>query len=99
QDLGAFFYRFTSTERKKLGLCVDTCHVFASGVDPLTYLKHWETYVKDIPIRLIHFNDSATVQGSHKDRHATPGTGYIGMAKLDAIAKWCYDRNIPMVRE
>lgn len=39
QDLGNFFYRFNPEERKKLGVCVDTCHVFAAGYDPLAYLN------------------------------------------------------------
>lgn len=98
EELGNFFFRFTEDERKKLGLCVDSCHVFAANYDPLAYLQHWEKYCQT-PIRLVHFNDSATQCGSHVDRHAAPGTGHIGMAKMEAIAKWCYERNIPMVRE
>ena len=98
EELGSFFFRFSTEERKKLGLCMDTCHSHAAGYDPLTYLQHWEQYCHT-PIRLIHFNDSATPQGSHVDRHAAPGAGYIGMEKMQAIAQWAYERNIPMVRE
>lgn len=98
EELGNFFYRFTVEERKKLGLCLDSCHVFAAGYDPLSYLQHWEKYCP-IPIKLVHFNDSQHECCCKKDRHAAPGHGHIGMEKMQAIAHWCHERNIPMVRE
>lgn len=98
EDLGNFFLRFTSQERTKLGVCVDTCHVFSAGYDPLLYLQHWEKYCQT-PIKLVHFNDSARECGSCVDRHATPGQGHIGLDKMMAIARWCAARNIPMVCE
>lgn len=98
QNLGTFFYRFTEEERNKLAICVDTCHVFASGVDPLVYLDHWETHCK-IKIGLIHFNDSKSPMGSHVDRHAPVGMGYIGSAKMMAVGEWCQLRKIPLVVE
>ena len=98
EDLGNFFFRFSNDERQKLGLCVDTCHVFAAGYNPIEYLNHWEKYCHT-PIKLIHFNDSARECGSHVDRHATPGSGYIGIDILNSVAEWAYQRNIPMVLE
>lgn len=98
EELGMFFFRFNEEERRKLGVCIDTCHVFSAAYDPLLYLQHWEKYCK-IPIKLVHYNDSSTQCGSHVDRHAPAGTGYIGMEKMQAIAEWCCERSIPMVRE
>lgn len=98
QDLGNFFYRFTEEERKKLGLCADSCHIFAANYDPLQYMQHWEQHCP-VPIKLVHFNDSAAECGSCKDRHAPPGHGHIGMKRMNEIAQWCHERNIPMVRE
>ena len=98
EELGSFFFRFTPEERKKLGICVDICHVHASGYDPLEYLQHWEKHCQT-PIRLIHFNDSMGEQGCCVDRHAAPGSGHIGMEKMTAVAEWCHTRNIPMIRE
>ena len=97
-ELGNFFYRFNEQERKKLGICIDTCHVFAAAYDPLAYLQHWEKYC-GVPIKLVHFNDSKGALGCCTDRHAAPGHGHIGMEKMQAIAAWCHERNIPMVRE
>jgi deoxyribonuclease-4 len=90
--------RFTEEERTKLGLTVDSCHIWSAGYDPLTYMKQWvEKY--PIPIRLVHFNDSKGPCGDHKDRHQIPGMGFLGMKKMIAIAEWCEENNIPMVVE
>lgn len=98
EELGQFFYRFNEDECKKLGLCVDTCHIFAAAYDPLTYMQHWEKHCP-VPIKLVHFNDSKGEFGSRVDRHAAPGQGHIGMKKMEEIAIWCHERSIPMVRE
>ena len=97
-ELAEFFQRFTPEERKKLGLCVDTCHVFASGVKPLDYLEMWEK-ISDVPIRLIHFNDSQGCQGCKVDRHESFHTGRIGKKRMIAVAEWGLQRGIAMVRE
>jgi len=98
EELGDFFMRFSEEERTKLGICIDSCHVFVSGYDPLTYMKQWvEQY--PIPIKLVHFNDSKGPCGCHADRHAAIGQGKIGFKKMVAIAEWCAERNIPMVIE
>lgn len=99
QDLGGFFYRFTDAERTKLGVCIDTAHIFGAGYpDPLVYLEHWTQHCP-VPIGLVHFNDSDEPCGSFKDRHAAPGHGHIGIQKMTAVAEWCRERHIPMVRE
>ena len=98
EDLGNFFFRFTSEERKKLGLCVDTCHIFSAGYDPLAYLQHWEKHCP-VPVKLVHFNDSQRECGACVDRHASPGQGYIGLEKMILIADWCSKRFVPMVTE
>lgn len=79
----------------RLRICVDTCHVFAAGHDPLTYVT--TTSVTDI--KLIHFNDSATPCGSCLDRHAYVGLGHIGLPKLTEIAEYATGNSLPMVIE
>jgi deoxyribonuclease-4 len=99
QDLGSFFFRFTPEEREKLGVCIDTAHIWGAGYDnPVDYFKHWEQYCQT-PIGLVHFNDSRSQCGDRTDKHAPPGQGYIGMEKMLAVGAWCQARGIPMVHE
>lgn len=80
----------------RLRCCVDTCHVFATGHQPLEYLAGYGT--ADIT-RLIHFNDSATPCGSCVDRHAYVGMGHVGLGQLTDVARFAVAHSIPMVIE
>jgi deoxyribonuclease-4 len=69
---------------KRLGVCLDSCHMFASGFDIRTTDKVDEVvdeFKKIVGIRrlkCLHVNDSMTKLGSNRDRHAIPGQGEIG---------------------
>jgi deoxyribonuclease-4 len=69
---------------KRLGVCLDSCHMFASGFDITTADKLSEvidSYAKVVGMRrlkCLHVNDSLTALGSNRDRHAVPGEGEIG---------------------
>ncbi|MFL5867914.1 MAG: deoxyribonuclease IV [Thermoleophilaceae bacterium] len=69
---------------KRLGLCLDSCHLFASGFDISTADKLAEVVDRCVEIvgvdRLacLHVNDSQTPLGSNRDRHAPPGDGELG---------------------
>jgi deoxyribonuclease-4 len=79
----------------RLCICVDTCHVFACGHDPLDYIKK-------VPagfLKLIHFNDSAALAGSRLDRHAFVGEGHIGLARMTEIAHYGRANGVPMLIE
>jgi deoxyribonuclease-4 len=93
------FLRFVqSFASPRLRICVDTCHVFASGQNPLEYIQ--KVYDTDASLlKLVHFNDSATVCGSCLDRHAFIGTGEIGITEMTKIADYCKERVIPMLVE
>lgn len=82
----------------RLRICVDTCHVFACGYQPLDYVKRLTKYNKKL-LKLIHYNDSATPCGSCLDRHAFMGTGHVGMEQMTHIAEHCHACNLPMVIE
>lgn len=98
EDFIEFYNLFDKEQKRKVRICIDTCHVFASGYDPLDYLKKWNTALPD-SIVLVHFNDSKCACGSRKDRHAPIGDGLIGKDKLNIIMNWCTNLSIPMVRE
>jgi deoxyribonuclease-4 len=89
----------------KLGVCLDTCHIFAAGYpisDPKDYKKtmnHFEDTVGLDRLRIIHMNDSKKEFGSKRDRHEHIGEGFIG---LDAFANFVNDKrfkNVPMILE
>ncbi len=99
EELRDFYSAFSEKERRKIKICIDTCHIFAAGHDPLEFITNWDT---DFPgtIALIHFNDSVEPCGERKDRHARPGRGEIGLDKLVQVAKWSITgRRVPLVME
>jgi deoxyribonuclease-4 len=69
---------------KRLGLCLDSCHMLASGFDITTADKLADVVdrcVKVVGLRrlkCLHVNDSMTPLGSNRDRHAIPGDGELG---------------------
>ena len=96
--LSTFYKRFTGEQQTKIKICIDTCHVFAAGHDPLEFITKWED-AHPKTLVLVHFNDSQEQCGEKKDRHAFPGEGHIGGKKMVAIERWCRKKNIPMVVE
>ena len=92
-------------EPLNLGVCLDTCHIFAAGYDirtPETYRQTMEQFDHAVGLpRLmtIHLNDSLREFGSHVDRHMHIGLGKIGP---EGIANFVNDKrlaNIPMILE
>jgi len=79
----------------RLRICIDTCHVFASGHQPLDYIQQTDATLT----KLLHFNDSATPCGSCVDRHAGIGQGHIGITTMTAIAHYATLQGLPMVIE
>ncbi|MGA5326319.1 deoxyribonuclease IV [Streptomyces griseoincarnatus] len=82
EDLGPYFEQLDA--HPKLGVCLDTCHVFAAGHDLAgpggahRALDELAATVGAGRLKLIHANDSKDVVGAHKDRHANIGAGHIG---------------------
>jgi deoxyribonuclease-4 len=77
-----------------LALCLDTCHVFAAGWQPMAYLERLQEL--DRLVALIHYNDSATELGSRVDRHASPGTGRIPAEQLQRVRAWANAQPVPV---
>ncbi len=82
----------------RIRACIDTCHVFACGHDPLKYLTNAITSYPGL-VKLVHYNDSLVEQGAKKDRHAFMGMGHIGLEKMKKIAELCSSEGIPAVIE
>lgn len=72
--------------KEKIGICLDTCHVFAAGYDIVNaldeVLQEFDEILGLDLLRAIHFNDSMMPFASKKDRHAAIGDGEIGFDAL-----------------
>ncbi len=92
-----FVRRFGGDPR--LRVCIDTCHVFAAGADPVAYVERAIRECEPGLVRLLHFNDSKGAAGSCVDRHEFIGEGHIGLERMTAIAELAAAAGIPCVFE
>jgi len=84
---------------KNFGVCLDTQHLFASGITLESALDKFNEQIGLHHLKVIHLNDSKTDFGSHVDRHENLGSGKIG---LESIKKFVNDprlKNIPFILE
>ena len=106
-------YRFEQLARiidkveqgKRLGICLDTCHVFVAGYD-IASAAGYERMIAELDdtvglarLKAIHLNDSLKARGSRVDRHAHIGKGAIGEAAFRRLLRDPRLRGIPMVIE
>src|SRR5581483_10461005 len=77
--------------KRKFGVCLDTCHLVAAGYDystPEKYEAMMQTFNKVVginTIKVVHFNDSKTPLGSRVDRHADTGKGTRGKSRFGSF--------------
>ena len=91
-------------ERKdKLGVCLDTCHVWDGGYDIVNNLDgvftEFDSVIGLDRLKAIHLNDSMNGLGSHKDRHAKIGEGEIGLEALVRVIRHPATKGIPFILE
>jgi len=90
---------------KRMGVCLDTCHAFASGYDFSTStgveksLEIFDSSIELSNLFLIHLNDSKGKIGSGLDRHENIGKGNIGVVGMSAILKSDKLDRLPVVLE
>ena len=88
---------------EKMGVCLDTCHVFDGGYDIVNdldgVLEEFDKIIGLDRLHAIHMNDSLNVLGSHKDRHACIGAGNIGLEAMTKIINHPALRNLPFYLE
>ena len=87
----------------RLGVCLDTCHVWDGGFDVVGdldgVLNAFDSVVGLDRLHAIHLNDSLNVRSSHKDRHACIGKGKIGLAALVRVINHPRLRDLPFYLE
>ena len=89
--------------KEKLGVCLDTCHVWDGGYDIVNdldgVLTEFDQVIGLDRLKAIHLNDSMNGLGSHKDRHAKIGEGEIGLEALVRVINHPATRGIPFILE
>lgn len=88
---------------ERIGVCLDTCHVFSAGYDIVNnldgVLDEFDHILGLDLLKAIHMNDSMMPFGAHKDRHATIGDGEIGLEALLNVMRHSKLKGIPIYLE
>lgn len=89
--------------RPRLGVCLDTCHVWDGGYDIVTDLdgvvEEFDRIVGLDRLKAIHINDTMNALAAHKDRHEKIGKGHIGLDAFRRIVNHPKLRNLPFYLE
>ncbi len=92
-------------QRKRFGLCFDTCHAFAAGYDLRTrdtvegLIAEFDKHIGMKRLRIVHLNDSKGELNCNLDRHEHIGLGHIGESGVRAILSQGEFRRLPMILE
>jgi deoxyribonuclease-4 len=101
EELREILDRVTLSE--KMGVCLDTCHIWDGGYDIVSdldgVLTEFDRVVGLSRLRAVHLNDSMNGLGSHKDRHQKLGQGEIGLEALVRVINHPALRNLPFILE
>ena len=92
-------------DSKRLGVCIDTCHILAAGY-PLWPRESYEATFQEFDrivgirrIKLFHVNDSKKPQGSRVDRHEHLGKGHVGIGPFECLVNDPRFAKLPMILE
>lgn len=101
EELRSIIDRVEQNER--LGVCLDTCHIYDGGYDIVGHLdevlKEFDDVIGLTRLRAVHLNDSMNPMGSHKDRHQKIGEGSIGAEAFGRIINHPSLRKLPFFLE
>jgi apurinic endonuclease APN1 len=105
EEFRIIYNKFSEEDKKRIRICVDTCHVFAAGYDlsepdkVKQFIKTFDTLIGWKYVDLIHLNDSKTKLNSKLDRHELLDEGNIKLKGLSVIVKFAYSSGIPLILE
>lgn len=90
-------------KKEKMGVCLDTCHVWDGGYDIVhnldSVIDEFDQIIGLSRLKAVHLNDSLNDLGSHKDRHARIGEGRIGLEALVNVVRHPALKGIPFILE
>lgn len=89
--------------KDKIGVCLDTCHVYDAGYDIVdrfdSVLDDFDRIIGADKLKAVHLNDSKNPFASHKDRHEKLGQGYLGMSAIKRIINHPRLKSVPFYLE
>ncbi|RMZ87826.1 hypothetical protein DV736_g4940, partial [Chaetothyriales sp. CBS 134916] len=91
--------------KHRIGICIDTCHAFASGYDLRTpqafkqTLADLDAIVGIQYIKALHMNDSKAPFASHRDLHQNIGLGFLGLRAFHSVMNEERFQNLPLILE
>lgn len=89
--------------QEKIGVCLDTCHIWEGGYDIVgdleAVLTEFDHVIGLHRLYAVHLNDSMNPMGAHKDRHQKIGQGHIGLETLTAVVRHPVLKNLPFILE
>ena len=101
EEIAAIIERADCKER--LGVCLDTCHVWDAGYDIANnldgVLEEFDRAIGLPRLHAVHLNDSLNVRAARKDRHARIGEGEIGLEALTRVIRHPKIRHLPFILE
>ena len=106
-EFAEIYNSFTKKDKKKIGLCIDTCHVFVAG-EPInteigitSYFERWDKLIGNKNITLFHLNDSKKKLGDRVDRHENINKGYLftELKPLKYLQQFSKKYKIPLILE
>jgi deoxyribonuclease IV len=105
EDLAYLLERTNQKGAERLGVCIDTCHIFAAGY-PLILPEEYEATMQQFDqlvgvdrVKALHINDSAKPFGSRVDRHAHIGAGHLGLEPFRHVMNDPRWERVPMYLE
>ncbi|KAI9738788.1 MAG: hypothetical protein M1834_008295 [Cirrosporium novae-zelandiae] len=93
------------SDKSRIGVCLDTCHTFASGYDlrtPTAFqktLSEFDSIIGLSYLKALHLNDSKAPLGANKDLHQNIGLGFLGLRAFHNVMNYTPFQNLPMILE
>lgn len=89
EELKAIIDKLNEAIKDRVGICLDTCHIWDGGYDIAgeldSVIEEFDKVIGIDKLKAIHLNDSMNDRGSHKDRHEKIGKGFVGIKTFENI--------------
>ena len=105
EEFAVLYNSFADKYKKRIKICIDTCHIFVAGYDisskklAKAFFTKFNKLIGIKHVVLIHLNDSKPEVGKRVDRHENLGQGHIGLDGIGYVIKYAKKKGIPLILE